>query len=194
MKWKNTNSIPAHLLNSKLITDEEWEEYQDLKGRVRMYEDPDDFTLFYMWLDEKAKDKMTDLRIKLSAREEVARVYEIELKEANDSIVWWQNRYKALERENEHLRTELNTSKSKREKVTSKYKTLKKLQEENNRLKERNHINIERNAQAYKIVDDYEFRIKKAIVYCKENAILRTEKEDRWVNKLLDILEGDNNE
>ena len=125
--------------------DKEWEDYQELK------------------------EKINEFRIKLSAREEVAREYEIELKDANDSIVWWQNRYKALERENEHLRTELNTSKSKREKVTSKYKTLKKLQEENERLKERNHINIERNAQAYKIVDDYEFRIKKAVVYIKEH-------------------------
>ena len=48
---------------------------------------------------------INDLRIKLSAREEVVREYEIELKDANDSITWWQNRYKALERENERLRT-----------------------------------------------------------------------------------------
>lgn len=55
---------------------------------------------------------INDLRIKLSAREEVVREYEIELKDANDSVTWWQNRYKALERENERLRTDLNTLKS----------------------------------------------------------------------------------
>ena len=86
------SNIPKHLLNSKLITDEEWEEYQDLKERVRMYEDPDDLTLFYMWLDEKAKDKMTDLRIKLSAREEVANEY----KERIDSAIACINGYKKL--------------------------------------------------------------------------------------------------
>lgn len=98
------SNIPKHLLNSKLITDEEWEEYQDLK------------------------EKINDFRIKLSAREEVAREYEAELKDANDSIVWWQNRYKALERETERLRTDLNTSDMRIEKaievIKNKYPVL----------------------------------------------------------------------
>lgn len=162
------SNIPKHLLNSKLITDEEWEEYQELK------------------------EKINDFRIKLSAREEVVREYEVELKDANDSVVWWQNRYKALERENERLRTDLNTSKSKREKVTSKYKTLKKLQEENNRLKERNHINIERNIEAYKIVEDYEQRIKKAVEYINNYFVLGAGSD--YQNNLLNILQNGSDE
>lgn len=71
------SNIPKHLLNSKLITNDQWDEYQDLKEKIKMYEDPDDLTLFYMWLDERAKDKLKKLeeenmrlRIEVSAREE----------------------------------------------------------------------------------------------------------------------------
>lgn len=56
-----------------------------------------------------------------------------------------------------------------KEKVINKYKTLKKLQEENERLKEQSYINLERNIEAYKIVEDYEQRIKKAVEYIKEH-------------------------
>ena len=34
----------------------------DLQQKVEQYENPDDLTLFYMWLDEKAKDKMKHLQ------------------------------------------------------------------------------------------------------------------------------------
>lgn len=34
----------------------------NLQQRVEQYENPDDMTLFYMWLDEKAKDKMKNLQ------------------------------------------------------------------------------------------------------------------------------------
>ena len=56
------SNIPKHLLNSKLITDEEWKEYQDLK------------------------EKINDFRIKLSAREEVANEYKERIKKAVDYI------------------------------------------------------------------------------------------------------------
>lgn len=32
----------------------------DLQEKIDQYENPDDLTLFYMWLDEKAKDKMKE--------------------------------------------------------------------------------------------------------------------------------------
>lgn len=35
--------------------------YEKEKGKVETYENPEDLTLFYMWLDEKAKDKMKQL-------------------------------------------------------------------------------------------------------------------------------------
>lgn len=34
----------------------------NLQEKVNQYENPDDLTLFYMWLDEKAKDKMKYLQ------------------------------------------------------------------------------------------------------------------------------------
>lgn len=34
----------------------------NLQEKVSQYENPDDYTLFYMWLDEKAKDKMKKLK------------------------------------------------------------------------------------------------------------------------------------
>ena len=34
----------------------------NLQEKVNQYENPDDMTLFYMWLDEKAKDKMKQLQ------------------------------------------------------------------------------------------------------------------------------------
>lgn len=34
----------------------------NLQERVNQYENPDDLTLFYMWLDEKAKDKLKKMQ------------------------------------------------------------------------------------------------------------------------------------
>lgn len=38
------------------------EENEHLRTQVNTYENPDDYTLFYMWLDAKAKDKMKQLQ------------------------------------------------------------------------------------------------------------------------------------
>ena len=37
-------------------------ENDDLKNKLNQYENPDDLTLFYMWLDTKAKDKIKQLQ------------------------------------------------------------------------------------------------------------------------------------
>lgn len=37
------------------------QENQELKDRINQYENPENLTLFYMWLDTKAKDKMKQL-------------------------------------------------------------------------------------------------------------------------------------
>ena len=42
--------------------DETTSEKIDLQQKVEQYENPDDLTLFYMWVDEKAKDKMKALQ------------------------------------------------------------------------------------------------------------------------------------
>ena len=38
-------------------------ENQELKDEINQYENPEDLTLFYMWLDAKAKDKMKELEL-----------------------------------------------------------------------------------------------------------------------------------
>ena len=38
------------------------QENQQLKEKINQYENPEDLTLFYMWLDEKAKDKIKELK------------------------------------------------------------------------------------------------------------------------------------
>ena len=38
---------------------------KDCKQKLDQYENPDDLTLFYMWLDEKAKDKMKQMEHKI---------------------------------------------------------------------------------------------------------------------------------
>ena len=60
---------------------------EQLEKKVDQYVNPDDLTLFYMWLDTKAKDKMKQL--------------ETEIKEANESVTWWQNRYEAVVKQND---------------------------------------------------------------------------------------------
>lgn len=66
---------------------------EQLEKKIDQYENPDDLTLFYMWLDIKAKDKMKQL--------------EADYKEANDSITWWTNRYNAVERDNRDYKSRI---------------------------------------------------------------------------------------
>ena len=35
---------------------------RELQEKINVYENPDDMTLFYMWIDNKAKDKMKELQ------------------------------------------------------------------------------------------------------------------------------------
>ena len=41
------------------------EENEHLRTQVNIYENPDDLTLFYMWIDEKAKEKNIKKLIKM---------------------------------------------------------------------------------------------------------------------------------
>lgn len=51
-------SLPKQLLEAKICNKDSCE----IKRKLDQYEDPEDLTLFYMWLDEKAKDKMKQLQ------------------------------------------------------------------------------------------------------------------------------------
>lgn len=58
----------------------QYDEIQDLKQKVNQYENPDDLTLFYMWLDEKAKDKMKELQQENKELKERIKYLESEVK------------------------------------------------------------------------------------------------------------------
>ncbi len=55
----------------------------NLQQKVEQYENPDDLTLFYMWLDEKAKDKMKELQQ--------------ENEKLKDELEWWKQQCDDLE-------------------------------------------------------------------------------------------------
>lgn len=48
------NYVKNAIINQDKIT--------NLQQKIDQYENPDDYTLFYMWLDEKAKDKIKELQ------------------------------------------------------------------------------------------------------------------------------------
>jgi len=63
--------------------------------------------------------------------------------------------------------------------------TIEEYRKEIERLQERNEINIDRNIEAYKIVEQLEKRIEKAIEYIENN-------DDEWFSavELIGILQG----
>lgn len=58
--------LKSAISNPKCIDREKAQRYYNsitnLQEKVKQYENPDDMTLFYMWLDEKAKDKIKQLQ------------------------------------------------------------------------------------------------------------------------------------
>lgn len=55
----------------------------NLQQKVEQYENPEDLTLFYMWIDEKAKDKMKELQQ--------------ENERLKDELEWWKQQCDDLE-------------------------------------------------------------------------------------------------
>lgn len=54
------------------------EENQELKAKIRTYEDPDDLTLMFMYCDEKAKDKIKTLKKQIEElKDKIERIREI---------------------------------------------------------------------------------------------------------------------
>ena len=60
----------------------------NLQEKVNQYENPDDMTLFYMWLDTEAKDKMKQLEQENKFAKEYEKQYRIE-KSRIDKANWW---------------------------------------------------------------------------------------------------------
>lgn len=58
----------------------------NLQQKIEQYENPDDLTLFYMWLDEKAKDKMKELQQENQILKEHLEAYKKDGDETQDRI------------------------------------------------------------------------------------------------------------
>ena len=86
-------SLPKFLLESRICNKDTCE----IKRKLDQYEDPDDLTLFYMWLDEKAKDKMKQLQ-------EEKEKYKHKFWEEQEQNEYLQDRIKELETINEEHR------------------------------------------------------------------------------------------
>ena len=67
----------------------------NLQEKVEQYEDPDDLTLFYMWLDEKAKDKMKKLQEENERLKELCDKYEEE--HSTEFKIWKDERQQLLD-------------------------------------------------------------------------------------------------
>lgn len=50
------------------------QENKQLKEKLKLYEEPDDMTLMFMWCDEKAKDKIKDLQQRIDKAIEYIKV------------------------------------------------------------------------------------------------------------------------
>ena len=57
----------------------------NLQEKANQYENPDDLTLFYMWLDVKAKDKMKELEDNLYSANQVVNEL-LDVKEENERL------------------------------------------------------------------------------------------------------------
>lgn len=59
---------------------------RDLQERINTYENPEDLTLFYMWIDNKAKDKMKELQQRINKAIEEINHYDTMAKHIDDNI------------------------------------------------------------------------------------------------------------
>lgn len=85
----NDKTIEIHRDKAEKIIDY----ITNLQQKIEQYENPDDMTLFYMWLDVKAKDKMKELeeenerlKIQVSAREELYEYSQLKIDKAIEFI------------------------------------------------------------------------------------------------------------
>ena len=95
-----------------------------------------------------------------------------EIKEANDSITWWTNRFKAVERDNRELQQRITGLEAENETLRSDFKNqveyTNKIVEENERLNKRNE----------EIYKGYMSVVDELTEYAKENERLKKEIEN----------------
>ena len=97
--YKRTNKNHFGYEQDKIITYKEAHLLLDyitnLQEKVEQYENPEDMTLFYMWLDEKTKDKMKKLQeennnLKKDFKRHIDRINE--LTERNEKAIEYNNK------------------------------------------------------------------------------------------------------
>ena len=97
--FKESNINDFGYEKDKLISYEEAQILLDyitnLQEKVNQYENPDDLTLFYMWLDVKAKDKMKQLQEENERLKELCDKYE---EEHNTTFQKWLKELKGGEK------------------------------------------------------------------------------------------------
>lgn len=95
-----TNENTLHIELIKLQ-----QENQELKAKIKTYEDPDDLTLMFMYCDEKAKDKIKELKKQL---EEYKNDYFKLSKENNEYAIKLHNNKNQQKEFIEYLENEIN--------------------------------------------------------------------------------------
>ena len=165
------------------------EKYSNLQQKVEQYENPDDLTLFYMWLDEKAKDKMKKLQqenIKLISENEAIKnikytVDEVIYKSRIDEAIQYLKCHSIIYKENGEEFCEL-------DEYFNPYWCIDILNGNDEGL------------ETLKTFVDYKERVRKAIEYIEkeyQDNIIITDYADNPITpqelygELLDILKGD---
>ena len=100
-----------------------------------------------------------DQRIKIKQILDYITNLQQEIKEANDSITWWTNRFKAVERDNRELK------------------------QENERLKEELFKSVNNTNNSMELTEDYKSRCEKAIEYI-ENEMPYLEEPDEEIERI----------
>lgn len=76
----------------------------NLQEKINQYENPDDLTLFYMWLDEKAKDKMKQMQERIAYLERSNNRREDTIMGLRDEIVEYEDYKSRCEKAVEYLK------------------------------------------------------------------------------------------
>lgn len=154
----------------------------NLQQKTEQYENPDDMTLFYMWLDEKAKDKMKQLQEENERLKDLCDKYE---EEHNTAFKLWKGKLK--ETMDETLIQKQHDRIKELEQINEEHREL------NGNLRTANNTLCEVEEFMYNQAKDYKTRNEKAINcinhYATENddysKLYSTEEEE-----LLEILQG----
>lgn len=103
------NNTPRRILN---VVKNLQQENQQLKEKIKTYEDPEDLTLMFMYCDEKAKDKIQELeKQNINLREDIMlKKIAIPYEEINDKSLYdlyTIPSYSDLSKENQELKKQL---------------------------------------------------------------------------------------